>query len=154
MAHTYRDLPSAGTKLSIDLGYGYTEIEGLTDITWDGFQRGVRTPTKLTSTAKQKKPGMPDFGQIKGKLYYDPNDTTHQALRDRNLLTAAEYSAALDDFQLEYADGYDTPANAQVIGFVSTFSTSFTDPETGTETVDFTVEVTEITAFNDGSPAE
>lgn len=154
MAHTYRDLPAAGTILELEIGYAFVPIPGATDISLEGFKRGVRTPTLLTSPAVVKKPGMPDFGQIKCKVYYDPNDTTHKEIRGRLVESAAAASAALDNWKLIYADGYATSANIEFTGFVSEFSQSFTDPETGTVTADMTVEVTEITDFNDGSPAE
>jgi hypothetical protein len=154
MAHTYRDLPSAGTSLEIEIGYSLTPIPGVTDLNHEGFKRGVRSPTLLTSPAVVKKPGMPDFGQVKCKVYYDPNDSVHQHLRSQLLLTAAAASAALDSWKFIYADGYATPANFEFTGFISEFSEAAADPETGTLTSDCTVEITAITAFNNGSPAE
>src|ERR1051326_9043977 len=62
MAHTYRDLPAAWTTLQLEVGYSFVDVPGCTDISIDGFKRGVRTPTLLTSPAVVKKPGMPNFG--------------------------------------------------------------------------------------------
>lgn len=154
MAHTYRDLPAAGTSLEIEIGYSFTAIPGLTDISHEDFKRNIRTPTLLTSPAVVKKPGMPDYGSIKAKCYFDPNDTTHQHLRAQMLLTAAAASAALDSWKFIYADGYATPADFEFTGFVSNFSEAATDPETGTLTADLEVTITAITDFNAGSPAE
>ncbi len=154
MAHTYRDLPSAGTILQLMFGYAFTDVPGVTDISIEGFKRGVRSPTLLTSPAVVKKPGMPDFGQLKCKVYYDPNDLTHQHIRSQLLETAAAASANLDDWKMIYADGFATPANVEFTGFVSDFSTSATDPETGTVTADMTIEITVVTAFNAGTPTE
>lgn len=154
MAHEYRDMPASGTLLEIMIGYAYAEIPGATDITWDGYSRAVRNPTHLQSPAVVKKPGLANYGQIKATVWFDPNDATHQALRDRMTLTAPEYSAALDQFRITYADGFPTPANAEVEGFVSDFSQSMTDPETGTASCSLTIEVTEIVDFTDGSPPE
>lgn len=150
MPHTYRDMPSAGTTLEVEIGYAFTVIPGATDINWDGFKRSVRNPTHLLSPAVVKKPGMPDFGQIKSKVFYDPNNVVHQFLRDRLLQTAEDASAQLDSFRLTYSDGFVTSAFAEVEGFVSDFSHAMTDPETGTATADLTIEVSSITSFTDG----
>lgn len=154
MAHVYRDMPSAGTILQMEVGYVLTNIPGATDISWDGFSRAVRSPTHLLSPAVVKKPGMPNFGQIKAKVFYDPNDPTHQEVRDALLETAAAASAALVGFKIIWADGFPTPAAAEVIGFISDFSTAATDAETGTVTSDLTIEVNEIVEFTDGDPPE
>lgn len=154
MAHTYRDMPSAGTILQLEVGYAFVDVPGVTDVSIEGFKRGVRSPTLLTSPAVVKKPGMPDFGQLKCKVYYDPNDVTHQAIEQALIETAAVASANLNNWKLINADGYATPSNIEFTGFVSEFSKSYTDPETGTVTADMTVEITVVTDFNDGAPPE
>lgn len=155
-APSYWDLPSAGTTLSMWLAGPYAEasftvIPGCTDISWDGFKRGVRNPTNLQSTVVQKRAGMPDLGQIKCKVFYNPNNTVHQVIVENLLETAATASAETDQFQIAYADGYATPANVQFDGFISEFSQSAEDPETGTLTADMTIEVYAITGINVGS---
>jgi len=142
----YYDIPSAGTKLAMKLAGPYalptfTDIPGATDISWDGFKRGVRNPTNLQSLVVQKRPGMPDLGQLKCKVFYNPNNTTHQVIVNKLLESAASASAEFDEFQLTYADGFSVPANVHLQGFISEFSQSATDPETGTLTADMTIEV-------------
>ena len=137
----YQDIPSAGTSLSMDSGYGAAEIPGCTDITWDGYGRAVRSPTHLKSPAVVKRPGMPNFGQIKAKVFYDPQDATHQAIQAAIELTAAEASLLEYQFTIDWADGY---ASVTVIGFISGFAPSATDAETGTVTCDLTIEVSEL----------
>jgi hypothetical protein len=154
MAHTYRDLPAAGTRLQLEVGYAFVDVPGVTDISIDGFKRGVRTPTLLISPAVVKKPGMPNFGTLKCKVYYDPNDATHQDMIQRLTESAATASANLDNWKIIYADGFATPANWEFEGFISDFSMSATDPETGTVTADTSIEVTDISAFNAGTPTE
>lgn len=151
MPHTYKDIPGAGSKLSIELGYAMTEIPGVSEINWDGFKRGMRTPTPLSAVAAVKKPGMPDFGQLKTKCFFDPNDPTHQALRDSLTESAAAKSANLDSFDLEYPDGLTTSAHVSITGFVSDFSHSSGDAETGTWAADLTIEVV-TAAFTAGIP--
>lgn len=147
----YNDIPAAGTKLQIMIGYTYTDIPGATEISWEGLKRAVRNPTHLLSPAVVKKPGMPDFGQIKCKVNYDPNNEVHIEIRDKLLESAAVASAALDEFKLIYADGFATPAEAEVVGFISDFSHASGEAEAGTFTADLTIEVSEITAFTAGS---
>jgi hypothetical protein len=154
MAHSYRDLPSAGTKLQLEVGYALADVPGVTDISIDGFKRGVRTPTLLTSPAVVKKPGMLNFGTLKSKVFYDPNDITHQDMITRLTESAAVASANLDNWKIIFADGFATPANWEFTGFISDFSMSATDPETGSVTADMSVEITDVTAFNAGTPAE
>jgi hypothetical protein len=153
MAHTYTDLPGAGTTLQIKISSTFTTIPGCTDLSWDGFKRGERNATYLTSAAVVRKPGMPDYGSFKCKCFYDPNDTTHIAIVAKLLQSAATQSAALDDFKLIYADGFSTPANVTFSGFVSDFSQATGDPETGTLTADLTVTISSVAAFTAGAPA-
>jgi hypothetical protein len=154
MAHIYRDLPAAGTRLQLETGYAFADVPGVTDISIDGFKRGVRSPTLLTSPAVVKKPGMPNFGTLKCKVFYDPNDATHQDMITRLTESAAVASANLDSWKIIYPDGFTTPANWEFQGFVSDFSLSATDPETGSLTADMSVEISDITGFVAGLPAE
>lgn len=154
MAHVYRDLPAAGTDLKIKISNTYTSIPGATDISWDGFKRGVRNATPLSGTYVVKKPGMMDPGQIKCKVFYDPNDTVHQQITTLLQQSAAAQSAALNEFEITYADGFNTASHAEVKGFVSDFSHSAADPETGTLTADLTIEVSQIVGLTAGAPAE
>lgn len=156
MPYVYTDLPGAGTQLALQTAVGppavFTEIPGATDLSWDGFKRGVRNPTLLTSPAIVKKPGMTDFGQCKCTVYYNPNDPTHQAIVARLTATAAAASAAIDTWRVTYADGMATPSSATFTGFVSDFSHKSGDPETGTLSADMTIEVINVTAFTPGTP--
>jgi len=147
----YRDMPSAGTKLEMKIAAAFVEVPGCTDLSWEGYSRGVRNPTYLTSAGIIKKPAMTNFGQFKCKVFYDPNDDTHKAIRDRIALSAAAQGAALDDFKVTWADGNTTPATSTFTGFVSEFSPSATDVETGTVTADMTIEISTAVVHTDGS---
>lgn len=146
----YVDIPAAGSKLAITLSSTITEIPGTSDITWDGLKRAIRDVSTLAATTKQKKPGLPDLGQVKAKVFYCPNDTTHKALRDRTLMSAATYTPIPDTFTLTYADGMVAPAHATLTGYVTEFGHASGSVEDGTWTADLTIEV--ITAsFVDGA---
>jgi hypothetical protein len=152
----YYDLPSAGTKLSMKVAGPYaesviTDIPGCTDISWDGFKRGVRNPTNLQSLVVQKKPGMPDIGQLKGKVFYNPNNVVHQVIVNKLLESAASASSEIDEFVLTYADGFSVPSNIHFNGFISEFGQSATDPETGSLTADLTIELYAIIGMSYGT---
>lgn len=148
---SYQDIPASGTTLQIKIDAAYADIPGATDLSWDGFKRSVRNPTHLTSRSVAKRPGLVDFGQLKCKVWYDPNNDEHIALRDRLLETAADAYSDLDDFKIVFADGMANSANAEFEGFVSEFSIGASDPETGTVSADLTIEVTDLVGFVPGS---
>jgi hypothetical protein len=154
MAHTYRDTPSASSKIEFKIGGTYMEILGASDISWDGMKRATRSPNYLSRLSMPKRPGQPDFGSIKCKVLFDPNDAVHQAIRDRLLQTAAYANANMDTVRITYADGYATPAKAEAIGFVADFSQESGETETGSWSANFEFPVDSIIAFTPGSPAE
>jgi hypothetical protein len=154
MAHTYRDTPSASSKIEFKLSGTYSEVLGASDISWDGLKRAIRSPNYLSRTSMPKRPGQPDFGSIKCKVLFDPNDAVHQAIRDRLLETAAYANAHMDSVRITYADGFVTPATAEVVGFVADFSQESGETETGSWSANFEFPVDSITALTAGSPAE
>lgn len=141
------DIAGLGTILQISISATYTTIPQCYEISWDGFETAERNPTHLSSTAKPKKPGLPDLGSLKFKCWFDPNDTTHALLRDRVKTPAT----TLDSFKLKYADTLTTPAQVIVTGFVKTFSQTGFTAEDGT--VEFEAEIPVSTAtFTAGTP--
>jgi hypothetical protein len=154
MAHTYRDTPSASSKIEIMIGATFTEILGASEITWDGFKRATRSPNYLSRTSMPQKPGQPSFGSVKCKVFYDPNDAVHKALRDRITATAAYSNSHPDQIRITYADGYTTPSTATLQGFVADFSQESGEVETGSWTANFEFPVDLVISFVDGSPAE
>lgn len=151
MSHVYNDIPGAGSTIAILLTSTMTVIPGAYEISWDGFKQNTRNPTGLTDGRVRKKPGLPDFGTVKFKCYFDPNNTVHQSLRDR--VKNGTPTAALDSWQIIYADGSTSPANANISGFLSEFNQSGFEPVTGTLIFDGTVEVDNVTSFVAGNPA-
>lgn len=141
------DIPAAGMTVAIKLAGSFTVVPNASEIEMSGFKVAERNPTGLTSGRVRKKPGLPNYGDLKFKIWFDPNDTTHQALRDR----AKSPSQTLDDWKVVYADGMVVPANAIVKGFVSGFDFKSGDAEKGTNEVDVTVAVDDITSFTAGA---
>lgn len=141
------DLPAAGMNVQVKISSTFTTIPNASEIDFSGFSVAERNPTTLASGRVRKKPGLPNYGEIKFKIFFDPNDTTHQLLRDR----VKTPSQTLDDFKIIYADGMAVPANAIVKGFVKDFDFKSGDPEKGTNEVDVTVAVDDITSFTAGA---
>lgn len=141
------DLPGFGSKFQVYITAAYVDVPQISEFSWDGMSVGVRNPTALESGRKRKKPGLPDYGSIKIKAWFDPNNTTHQNVRDR----VKTPSQTLQNFKVIYADGMTTPAAAIVSGFVSEFNQSGFVAEDGTLETDFTVEVDDITSFTAGA---
>ena len=150
MSHTYNDIPGAGSTIALSISGTMTPIPGAFEIDWSGFKQATRNPTGLTSGHVRKKPGLPDFGTVKFKVYLDPNNVVHQAIRDR--ITNGTPQTALDNWQIVYADGSTSPAQANFAGFLSEFAESGVEPVTGTLSGECTVEVDSITSFVAGNP--
>ena len=145
MSHTYNDVPAAGSKLSVSISSTQTDIPGINEINWDGYKRAVRNPTYMQSPTVPKKPGMSDLGQIKCKVWYDPDNTVHKYIEGQLALTAAAQNVALDTFVLTYPDGFTTPTLVTIVGFVSEFSRESGEAEAGQWAASLTVEVNSAT---------
>lgn len=142
------DNPAAGMKAQIKISSTFTDIPKTSEIEFGGFGVAERNPTALADGRVRKKPGLPNYGELKFKVFYDPNDSTHQLLRDR----VKTPTQTLDEFKIVYADGNTTPAFAHVKGFVKAFDFKSGDPEKGTNEVDVTVAIDDVTAFTAGTP--
>lgn len=142
------DLPGYGTKLQITISSTLTDIPQTFEISWDGFSVAERNPTALASGHVRKKPGLPNYGEVKFKVWYDPNDATHILIRDR----VKTPSQTLDTFKLIYNDGDTTPANAIFTGFIKDFNQSGVEPESGTLEFEATIAVDGVTSFTAGVP--
>ena len=143
MAHITTDLAGFGVQFQVMISASYVSIPELHELSWPGLKVGVRNPNTLTVGHVRKKPGIPDFGQIKGKFWYDPNDATHQAIVAK--MTAATPNQAQDQVQIIYPDGFTTPAHAVALGFFSESEEEGYDPEKGTIARSFTFEVDNVT---------
>ena len=147
MPHTLTDLPGKGTLLKLSISSTFTTIGQRVSLEGPSSKLGIRNPTHLDSTYVAKRPTIPDLGQIKGKLWYDPNDAVHGPLR------AKVYSppTAPDLWKLIYADGDTTPSYDAFSGYLTEFSVTGMEVE-GTLEADFTIELTDQYAFTAGTP--
>lgn len=76
----------------------FTTISEVTSIAGPGGQAAVIDVTDLSSTAKEKRMGLPDEGQVTLGLAYIPTDTQHDQLRqDRNAQTEHNFRISFTD---------------------------------------------------------
>jgi hypothetical protein len=111
-------LESQGTKLEIGIGTPvvYERICEIKTFSGPGGSATVIDTTDLCDTAKTKRMGLADEGQLSFTINYIPADTAHAELR------AARASRELTLFKLTFTD---TPATVwEFAGFVAGFSLS------------------------------
>lgn len=76
----------------------FSTINNVTDFSGPGGQASVIDVSNLASVRREKLMGLPDEGQFTLTLNWDPDDTTHQALRTyRNNRTRVEFKITLTD---------------------------------------------------------
>ena len=96
-------LEAQGTLLKMSTGstspYTYTTIPEVKSFSGPGGSASVIDVTDLSSTAKEKKMGLSDEGQLSFTINFNPDDTSHDALRTRRA------ARTLTSFQLVFTDG-------------------------------------------------
>lgn len=109
-------IESQGVVIQIAVGSptSYQTINNVFDFSGPGGQASVIDITNLASTAREKRMGLPDEGQFSFNIHFNPDDTSHQAIRDaRKNRTACELRVTFTDT---------TPTTAtfacNVLGFV------------------------------------
>lgn len=131
-------IETQGTIISIGSGdpIVYTEISEVKSFTGPGGSAAVIDVTHLRSTAKEKRMGLADEGQLSMTINYVPTDASHVALR------AARAARTKTPFQLEFTDGTIWTFEA----FVLQFSTSggVDNVVEGSVTLEITGSITEV----------
>ena len=94
-------IPAQGTVLKIGAGSPivYTAIPEIKTFNGPGGSAAVIDVTDLSSTAKEKRMGLQDEGQLGFNINYRPDHAQHVALR------TAKASGAATPFQLTFEDG-------------------------------------------------
>ena len=141
-------LPGKGTTLSIYISSAssYQPIASRVKITGPKPKLGIRKVTTLDSTYEDKRPSIPDLGQVNFSLFYDPNDATHILVRDK-LYTPP---STPNMFKLALVDGMTTPANEVFEGFITEWERNGMEVE-GTLGADVVIELTDSNARNAGA---
>ena len=106
-------LESQGMTLSIDMGGSpsFVVIPDVKDINFRTGSAAVIDTTDLSSTAKEKRMGLPDEGQLTFTLQYRPKQATHGELVD------AKADRQARTFRVTLTDG-PSPTVYQFSGFV------------------------------------
>jgi predicted secreted protein len=109
-------IEAQGTLLKIGSGASpitYTTIKEVKSFTGPGGSAAVIDVTDLSSTAKEKRMGLQDEGQLSFTVNYLPDDTQHDLLRTNRA------ARTLTPFQLIFTDTSPTTwaFNAYVTGF-------------------------------------
>jgi hypothetical protein len=112
-------LESQGATLAISVGTSptsFTTIANVIDVSGPGGSASVIDITNLASVAREKRMGLPDEGQVTFNVQLDPDNATHQAVRDaRKNRTECQFRLTLTD---------STPTTLTFNGFVLNFSVS------------------------------
>ena len=111
-----------GTLLAVDIAGSTTFVTVAQRVTITGPKMEVASieTSNLDSIVKTFRPSaVPDPGTIDMECYFDPDDTTHQAIRALMGLPLATASTALPNWRLTLTDG--TPVTATFKGFPTSF---------------------------------
>jgi predicted secreted protein len=94
-------IPAQGTTLGIGSGspVTYQTIPEINSFSGPGGSAQVIDVTDLSSTAKEKRMGLQDNGQLTFEMNFIPDNTVHAALR------TAKASGAITPFKLTFSDG-------------------------------------------------
>lgn len=110
-------IESQGVTLAISVGESptsFSTIANVTDFSGPGGQASVIDITNLASTAREKRMGLPDEGQLTFNVLLDPDAATHQSLRD------ARKNRTKCEFRVTLTDG--TPTTLTFFGYVLGFT--------------------------------
>lgn len=106
-------IESQGVTVAISYGESPTSfqtIANVIDFSGPGGQASVIDVTNLASTAREKRMGLPDEGQLTLNLNLDPDAATHQLLRN------ARAARQRCEFRITLTDS--TPTTATFLGYV------------------------------------
>lgn len=110
-------IEAQGVTLAISFGSSptsFSTIANVKDFNGPGGQASVIDITNLASTAREKRMGLPDEGQLTMSLDLDPDAATHILLRNaRTSRTRCEFRITLTDT---------TPTTLTFFGYVLGFA--------------------------------
>lgn len=75
---------AAGTQLSVSTSnspLSYSDVPGVESITGSGQTKNEIDVTAISDTAMKFVADLPSFGEFSFPLFWDPSETTHQALK-------------------------------------------------------------------------
>ncbi len=88
-----------GTALQVKIGAAFTTIPGVEGLSGPTGTKQQIEVTAMNDTAAKFVAGLPDYGEVSFRLFWDPADQTHQ-----HLLTSYNTANATDDFKIVCSD--------------------------------------------------
>jgi hypothetical protein len=80
MPATNKKIPGLGTQLQATIASVLTTIAGRVSIDGPDSSVGVKETTDLDSTAVERRPLLPDGGDLSAQVWLDPSEPTHSFL--------------------------------------------------------------------------
>jgi hypothetical protein len=110
-------IEAQGVIIARGVGTVYTTIPEIKSFSGPGGSATIIDVTDLQSTAKEKRMGLPDEGQLQFTINYIPDNAVHQGLRQDRMDRVER------DFRITFTDN--SPATTWTFSaFVSGFSVS------------------------------
>jgi hypothetical protein len=88
-----------GSALAVKIVSTFTAIPGVEGLSGPTGTKQQIEVTAMNDTAAKFVSGLPDYGDVTFKLFWDPADTTHQ-----KLLTSYQTANSTDEFQVTCSD--------------------------------------------------
>jgi hypothetical protein len=110
-------IEAQGVIIARGVGTVYTTIPEIKSFSGPGGSATIIDVTDLLSTAKEKRMGLPDEGQLQFTINYIPDNAVHQGLRDDRMDRVER------DFRITFTDS-SPKTKWDFSAFVSGFSVS------------------------------
>ena len=109
-------IPSKGTTLQLDIASTFTEVAQVISLTAPDAEVETFDATHLgSSTGREKEPtGFVEGGTVSLSLFFDPTETTHQAMTD--LIT----TPAVSSWKIVWSDTTEWPFSGVLKSFTPT----------------------------------
>lgn len=140
-------LVTEGTILQMSISSVLTDIAQVLSIDPPEGKVNAVKKTSLVDTVQRFRAGkMPEGGELKFTIEFDPNNTGHKQLAGRIISP----SSTNDDFKIKFVDGMAVPANLTFSGFVTGFKINTIEEENNLE-AEVTVQVDGALDYNEGA---
>jgi len=116
-------IKALGTLLQVSISGTYTTIAQRASIEPAAVEIDMKETTELDSTFVERRPTLPDPGDLMVKVWLDPNDVGHKYLRDSN----AAASSTAESFKLIFPSS--PTSTATFAGYVQSYKPGGIDPK-------------------------
>lgn len=107
-----------GTALQVKISAAFVTVPGVEGLSGPTGTKQQIEVTAMNDTAAKFVSGLPDYGEVTFRLYWDPSDSAHQ-----HLLTSYQTPNSTDEFKLVCSDAgaAEVLFNGQVTGWQWSF---------------------------------